>query len=140
MKRRKIYEIVPEGGSRGSVGMSEPFGKGPSLPIHDELIEKLEECRRRHKENWPKPQPIQIAQAVIDVARTLNEYWGKEVEPFLGRLPYKSSRELLQDFVGDEFKSKGGAEVRYGHKWMKGEMSTKDFVEWIGSRIMRSLG
>jgi hypothetical protein len=120
--------------------MSESSGKSSFLPINNGLIEKLEECRRRHEKNWPKPKPIQIAQAVNDVARTLNEYWGKEIEPFLGKLPYKSSRELFQDFIGDEFRSEEGAEIRPGHRWMKGEMSTKDFVEWIRSRIMRSLG
>jgi hypothetical protein len=97
-----------------------------SLPIPKELVEELEECKRRYSRR-PYLSPLQKAQLINKIASIFNKYWSEILKPFLGGSIWGNSMRFFQDIISDEFKR----EERAGSRWIIGLLTTEDFIKHV---------
>ena len=107
------------------------------LPISEELINELEAVRKSYSNlaySWSS-LTLEKGKVVNDIARIFNKHWSRFIGPFLAGKPWRNSWNFLQDIIGDEAKGKSRAIPQ----WLRGEMSTKEFIEHVKSVIERIL-
>ncbi|MCD6465915.1 hypothetical protein J7L27_06080 [Candidatus Bathyarchaeota archaeon] len=105
------------------------------LPLTDELFNQAENIRRKYYRAIQDPPERRFV--VNELASLLNRYWKDLIKPRMPLGVWRTSMNLLQDIIGDEFKGKPG--VRQGLKWLEGSKSTKEFVEYIARRVQQIL-
>jgi hypothetical protein len=103
----------------------------PPLMITDDMTKRLEKIRLKYQAGVSN---LRKAWLVNEVASALNSFWKDQVTPALENKPWKNSIKFLQDIIGDESKN-----YRMVNQWLKGEISTKKFIDGIAYIIQAYL-